>query len=47
MTELEVSREKSAAEKAAEVLLSFGWLLFFLLMCVSPVLVYAVWKALL
>jgi hypothetical protein len=47
MSDLEVKREKSTAEKAAEVLLSFGWLLFFLLMCVSPVLVYAIWKALL
>lgn len=41
------TREKTAADKAAEVLISFGWLLFFLLMLVSPVLVYAIWKALL
>ena len=42
-----VASEKSSAEKAAEVLIAFGWLLFFLLMLVSPVLVLAIWKALL
>lgn len=42
-----VTTEKSAAEKASEVLIAFGWLAFFILLTVSPVLIWATWKALL
>lgn len=42
-----VTTEKGAAEKAAEVLVAFGWLLFFVLLVCSPVAIWAVWKALL
>lgn len=39
--------EKSVAQKATEVLLAVGWLTFFILLAVTPVIVWAVWKALL
>jgi hypothetical protein len=42
-----VASEKSAAEKAAEVLIAFGWLAFFILLTVSPIVIVAIWKALL
>lgn len=42
-----VASEKSAAEKAAEVLIAFGWLAFFILLAVSPVVIWAVWRSLL
>jgi len=42
-----VETEKSAADKAAEVLIAVGWLAFFILLTVTPVIVWAVWKALL
>lgn len=42
-----VATDKGAAEKAAEVLIAFGWLTFFILLTVSPALVWATWKALL
>lgn len=42
-----VETEKNAAEKAAEMLLAFGWLAFFILLTVTPVIVWAIWKALL
>lgn len=41
-----VTSEKSAADKAAEVLIAFGWLAFFVLLAVTPVVIWAVWKAL-
>ncbi len=42
-----VETEKSAAEKAADVLIAVGWLAFLILLAVAPVIVWAVWKALL
>jgi len=42
-----VETEKSPATKAAEVLIAFGWLAFFILLVVTPVIVWAIWKALL
>jgi hypothetical protein len=39
--------EKTVAQKTAEVLLAVGWLAFFILLAVTPVIVWAVWKALL
>ena len=39
--------EKSTADKAAEVLIAVGWLAFFILLAVTPVIVWAIWKALL
>lgn len=39
--------EKPVATKAAECLLAFGWLAFFILLTVSPILIVAIWKALL
>lgn len=42
-----VTTEKGAVEKAAEVLVAFGWMTFFAILPCSPVAVWAVWKALL
>jgi hypothetical protein len=42
-----VETEKSAAEKAAGVLVAVCWLVYLILFAVSPVIVWAVWKALL
>lgn len=41
-----VETEKSAAEKALDVLIAVGWLAFLILLAVSPAIVWAVWKAL-
>ena len=42
-----VTSEQSAADKAGEVLIAVGWLAFFVLLSVAPVVIWAVWRALL
>lgn len=42
-----VTIEKNSAEKAADVLIALGWLLFLTMLPCAPVVVWAVWKALL
>jgi hypothetical protein len=42
-----VEIEKSATDRVVELVTAVGWLAFFILLAVSPVIVLAIWKALL